>query len=124
MEIQVRSHSSPSAFKERPLRDPIAMITTGELALFHSDCGGHVSIDQEDPRDFDAYTNVRCNLCFETYREKRSSIVRDLTQVVGEGLPSSECTVLSFLPLSPKELLTHSPFAARLQHFLRGTRGH
>ncbi len=120
MEIQVKSPTQgPPTRRFRPLPDPLILLAKRELVLFHSDCGGRVSVDSDDANDFDAYATVRCNLCFETNRERQSSIARALTEVLVEGRRSTACTILTFVPLNPREMLSHNPLASRLGRFFR-----
>ncbi len=120
MEIQVKSPTQgPPTRRFRPLPDPLILLAKRELVLFHSNCGGRVSVDSDDSSDFDAYATVRCNLCFDTNREKQSSIARALTEVLVEGRRSTACTILTFVPLNPREMLSHSPLASRLGRFFR-----
>ena len=117
MEIQVKT-SRPQA-QARPRPDPLALLPNRELVLFHSGCGGRISIDPSNSRDIESYATVRCNLCFETCREKHSSIGRALRDVLEGGEASARCTVIRFVPLSSREILVHSPMASRLQKYLQ-----
>lgn len=117
MEIQVKT-SRPQAHA-RPVQRPLALLDQRELVLFHSGCGGRVSIDPSGSRDLEGYATVRCNLCFETHREKHSLISQALREVLQKGEASESCTVLRFVPLSSREILVHSPMASRLQRYLQ-----
>ena len=120
MEIQVKQEiQRPPTRRFRPLPNPLTLLANDELILFHSDCGGRVSVDSDDDSDFEAYATVRCNRCFETNREKQSAIARALTQVLVNEDRSNECTVLTFVPTSSGQFLSQSPFASRLQRYLR-----
>ena len=121
MEIQVKS-TNPYG-RERPLPDPISLLRKRDVILYHVGCGGHMSVDPGDRRDPESYSTVRCNLCFETSREKRSLVVSALNEVLSGGEPSDKCTVIRFVPLSTREILVHSPLASRLQrYFQRGSK--
>ena len=117
MEIQVKT-SRPQAHA-RPLPHPLALLADRELVLFHGGCGGRISIDPGNSRDPESYATVRCNLCFETCREKHSLIGRALRDVLEGGEASERCTVIRFVPLSSREILVHSPMASRLQRYFQ-----
>ena len=119
MEIQVKSPTQgPPTRRFRPLPDPLVLLANRELVLFHSGCGGRISVDSDDSEDFEAYATVRCNLCFETNREKQSSVARALTEVLVEDRRSTACTVLTFVPLGSGEKLPNGPLASRLGRLL------
>ena len=72
--------------------------------------------------DDNPYATLRCNLCFESRREKRSSISGALKDVLGTGQASERCTVIRFVPLSSREILVHSPLTYRLQQYFQRRR--
>ena len=117
MEIQIKPTRTP--VRTHPAPDPLELYVENRLAFFHTGCGGRVSIDEKDHFDDDAYATVRCNLCFETQRERRGVIVTAINEVLRTGEPSGRSMVLRFVHLSTREILVHSPLASRLQQFLR-----
>ena len=125
MEIQVKLmvQNQPSR-RVRPLPNPLTLLADQEIVLYHGGCGGHVSFNPDDRNDFEAYTTVRCDLCFETYREKQSTIARALTDVLVEGTPSDACTVLRFSAMSSREMFATSPIATKLQRLFFGSNRH
>jgi len=123
MKVQVKSSSgNPSHRRVRPLPNPLHLVSRNEIALYHADCGGRVTIQADDPQDIDAYAVVRCNSCFETNRERQSAISRALVEILVGGHESTACTVLCFVPLTPRTRLAHGPLASRLQSYFRRQR--
>jgi len=106
----------------RPLPNPLSLLSVGEIQLYHAECGGRVSVEADDPTDIDAYAVVRCNTCFDTCRERQSALSRGLVEVLVGGDRSTACTVVGFLPLSPRARLTHGPLVSRLQSYFRRQR--
>lgn len=122
MEIQVKLRiQNQHSRRVRPLPNPLALLADQEIALYHGGCGGHVSFNPDDRNDFEAYATVRCDRCFETYREKQSAIARALTDVLVEGTPSNACTVLRFSAMSSHAMFATSPIATRLQRLFFGS---
>ncbi len=119
MEIQVKTNTTRQSFRVRPLANPFQLLASNEISLFHTDCGGHVSIDGGREDDPESWATIRCNLCFEANREKRMRISSALGQVLVEHRRSDACTVLAFVPLSPRERLTHGPVKSRIQSYFR-----